>query len=624
MNDVFVSYKREDKDFARAVAEALTARGLQVWWDVDLLPGDRFADEIQSVIAQSKLTVVLWSERSVRSTWVRAEARIAMDASQLLPVRLDDAAIPLPFNDLHTLDLSAWDGAAGADALGPLMSAVSKRLGVPETAAAEASEVLPDGEAERRLHDHDAEAAIWRSINGKDPSADELQIYLRRYPNGLFAELARVRLAQVRRMRWWRRPIAVATGLTALLAPVSVVVALVLDLPALDRVLGGDGAAGEAGAAEIAPEPVVPHSAEDRRRLRLADDAFLNIARPADMVPVFIEKVFSRDPQVVAPEDRPDRRRAILGALGIPAEGSFSDAPATDTARAAVMRLALDKLVETYRAGMPSERLRQSPLQPPPLHVITGNTQPPDALTCERAEDFLHFYRTYGEMITLYRATYMGAFGINNMYRENVKYLRDPEWVPEDLFSFNVPQPAYAEELGLDLLLQSGVLTAFGSVVQARADDVDPVWRARLAQFARDMLAYRASYVEKIIAMGRPGFAESYLTRALDSVPNPFGCTNTAQHLLHFEFEYDCGDRATVCVPENWFYLRDPVTDDVPRPAAYPGLHQAILMFWHRRSEAGTDPQMTQLLRDMAELDSGAELDFREIDRAIRAGKFVE
>ena len=67
MTDVFLSYKREDKASARALAEALARRGLDVWWDVDLLPGERFAEEIEQVIERAKVAVTLWSERSIRS-----------------------------------------------------------------------------------------------------------------------------------------------------------------------------------------------------------------------------------------------------------------------------------------------------------------------------------------------------------------------------------------------------------------------------------------------------------------------------------------------------------------------------------------------------------------------------
>ncbi|APX13536.1 toll/interleukin-1 receptor domain-containing protein [Tateyamaria omphalii] len=618
MNDVFVSYKREDKEVARALAEALTSRGLHVWWDVDLLPGDRFADEIQSVIAQSKLTVVLWSERSVLSTWVRAEARVALETSQLLPVRLDRAAIPLPFNDLHTLDLTGWDGSAGAADLAPFVAAVAKRLGVPEAVPAHAPE------AQRRLHDHDDEAAIWRSINShKDLSADELNIYLRRYPNGLFAELARIRLAQLRRSRWWRRPIAWASGIAAVLAPVTIVVALVLDLPALNAVLGGSDTATEADAAlsvSAAAPAALPRalSPSERAALRVADDGVLNIARAPSLVPIFIEPFFSEEPRLVYEEDQPVRRAAILSALGL-------DQSESDAVRGAVLDAAVDKVVTAYRMRLPGTMLRGLPLVAPPLRsVAAGRSQPPDALTCDRPEDFLHFHRTYAEAITIFRAVYLGAFGVNDIFSEQVAYTNAPSWADGKRVSLPLPQPSYAQEMGLDLFLKSGTVADVTPRLLAEIEEMDPAWRERIARFARDMLAYRTAYTELIVSSGRAFYNRVYRTEAVDRVPNPFGCTQTAQHMMSVEFEFRCDGTGMSCFPHTWFYLRDPETDGVPRPAAYPGLHQAIVMFWHRRADAGTDAQMKALLEQVADLGTGAPLDFREIDRAIRAGKVAE
>ncbi|MEX0365437.1 MAG: TIR domain-containing protein [Ruegeria sp.] len=619
MNDVFVSYKREDKDFARAVAEALTARGLQVWWDVDLLPGDRFADEIQSVIAQSKLTVVLWSERSVRSTWVRAEARIAMDASQLLPVRLDAAAIPLPFNDLHTLDLSAWDGATGADALAPLTAAVSKRLGLPDPAIVNDPSDLPAPEAQRRLHDHDDEAAIWRSINShKDPSADELGIYLRRYPDGLFAELARIRLTQVQRSRWWRRPIALASGLAAVLAPVTIVVALILDLPALNSVLGWsqDTPEAEAAVSVVATTPTtLPRelSPSERAAQRVADDGLLNIARPPSLVPIFIEQFFDEEPRLVRKADQPERRAAILSALGL-------DQVETESVRPAVLAAAFDRLIAEYRARLPGDVLPNLPLVAPPLRVVEGRSQRPDALTCERPRDFLHFHRTYAEALLLFRAVYLGAFGVNEIFSEEVAYTEAPSWADGARFDLPVPSMSYAEEIGLDLFLRTGAVTDLTPRLMKEIESMDPAWRARIARFARDMLAYRTAYNDLIVSFGRSYFDRVYLTQAVDHAPNPYGCWETSQHMLTFEFEFGCGDLEANCIAHTWFYLRDQGTNAVIRPTVYPGLHQAMLMFWHRRGEAGTDPKIKALLEDIAALDTETPLDFREMDRAIRAG----
>ncbi len=40
MADVFISYKREDRELAERLAHALEQLGFDVWWDFDLLAGD--------------------------------------------------------------------------------------------------------------------------------------------------------------------------------------------------------------------------------------------------------------------------------------------------------------------------------------------------------------------------------------------------------------------------------------------------------------------------------------------------------------------------------------------------------------------------------------------------------
>ena len=98
MSEIFISYKREERDKAHSIAEALAKRGFSVWWDIDLLPGDRFADEISAVIDNAKSAVVLWSDAATNSDFVRAEALRAFNRDILIPVRLDDCKLPLPFD----------------------------------------------------------------------------------------------------------------------------------------------------------------------------------------------------------------------------------------------------------------------------------------------------------------------------------------------------------------------------------------------------------------------------------------------------------------------------------------------------------------------------------------------
>src|SRR5262249_27318032 len=74
--------------------------------------GQSFDRTIEEAIAGAKLVIVLWSRQSVDSDWVRAEAAYGLENAKLLPVRIDDAALPLRFIHTQTMAFHSWDGSA--------------------------------------------------------------------------------------------------------------------------------------------------------------------------------------------------------------------------------------------------------------------------------------------------------------------------------------------------------------------------------------------------------------------------------------------------------------------------------------------------------------------------------
>ena len=108
--DVFVSYKKEDLKSAERVVEALKASGLSVWWDDGLTPKTAWDSEIERRIAESASVLVLWTPRSIASEWVRTEAHYGQDRGKLVPVMLEQCAIPLAFMLRQTINLCDWNG----------------------------------------------------------------------------------------------------------------------------------------------------------------------------------------------------------------------------------------------------------------------------------------------------------------------------------------------------------------------------------------------------------------------------------------------------------------------------------------------------------------------------------
>jgi len=110
MADVFLSYAREDRARAEQVARGLGAMGLDVFWDTDIPPGQTWSDYIEGKLGQARSVVVLWSQHSTKSQWVREEARMGRDKSKLIPVIIDGSAPPLGFGEVQAADLTNWQG----------------------------------------------------------------------------------------------------------------------------------------------------------------------------------------------------------------------------------------------------------------------------------------------------------------------------------------------------------------------------------------------------------------------------------------------------------------------------------------------------------------------------------
>ena len=110
MPDVFISYAREDRSRAEQIARGLGLLGLDAFWDTDIPPGQTWADYIEAKLAQCKAVVVLWSEHSTKSQWVREEARMGRDRARLIPARLDASTPPFGFGEVQAAELGAWRG----------------------------------------------------------------------------------------------------------------------------------------------------------------------------------------------------------------------------------------------------------------------------------------------------------------------------------------------------------------------------------------------------------------------------------------------------------------------------------------------------------------------------------
>jgi len=106
--NVFVSYAQEDREAAASVASYVQGLGLDAWWDRELSIGADIHERVLQQIRDADAVIVLWSQHSVSSHWVRGEAQAGLDAGKLIPIRIDHCDPPLNFRAVLTLDAIGW------------------------------------------------------------------------------------------------------------------------------------------------------------------------------------------------------------------------------------------------------------------------------------------------------------------------------------------------------------------------------------------------------------------------------------------------------------------------------------------------------------------------------------
>jgi len=108
MADVFVSYSRSDRARVAPLVAAIKAKGWTVWWDPSIAAGQQFDDQIETELLAASAVLVVWTPASVASRWVRGEARDAAERDILVPVRFDNARLPIDARAIQTTDLDNW------------------------------------------------------------------------------------------------------------------------------------------------------------------------------------------------------------------------------------------------------------------------------------------------------------------------------------------------------------------------------------------------------------------------------------------------------------------------------------------------------------------------------------
>jgi tetratricopeptide (TPR) repeat protein len=212
MAGVFLSYDHEDAARAGPIASALEKAGHSVWWDRHIHGGAEYNSEIEGAVERADVVVVLWSQKSVHSAWVRDEAAEGRDRGKLVPVTLDSTKPPMGFRQYQTIPLSEWRGRKPPQQIAELLHAVETIVGLGPTVNSAAAHVAPQSKR-RRIAIHWAAAAafvlvifaigllLWRpwapapsalvAVSAADPSRASQD-----YARDLLAQLGQLQLAK--------------------------------------------------------------------------------------------------------------------------------------------------------------------------------------------------------------------------------------------------------------------------------------------------------------------------------------------------------------------------------------------------------------------------------------------
>lgn len=98
---IFLSHNHNDKEFVRKLGSDLKQDGIRVWIDeAEILVGDSLLSKVETAIEKMEYLGVVLSKKSLESTWVNRELRLALSSEfysnkvKVLPILLEDVILP--------------------------------------------------------------------------------------------------------------------------------------------------------------------------------------------------------------------------------------------------------------------------------------------------------------------------------------------------------------------------------------------------------------------------------------------------------------------------------------------------------------------------------------------------
>jgi TIR domain len=189
MADVFISYRRDDRRRIEPLARALEKCGYTVWWDLELVPSQKFERQIKSELEAAKCVIVVWTTGSVdeagmyRSEWVHTEAESGNNRGILLPVQFDKGCTHWRHQQSQCVEMHNWSEREDTPSFQSLLRGVALHAGT-------------------RARPFDQELSAWLEAE-KTESAAAFREFLTRFPTSRFAHIALSRAVDAEEMEAW-------------------------------------------------------------------------------------------------------------------------------------------------------------------------------------------------------------------------------------------------------------------------------------------------------------------------------------------------------------------------------------------------------------------------------------
>ena len=100
---VFLSHSQSDRQIALDIAKELSDRGIAVWTEAELFPGDHYFEAVGQALDESDAMVVLLTPNASKSDWVDREIEYALSQKQY-----QDRLIPVAVGDDVDMDDFPW------------------------------------------------------------------------------------------------------------------------------------------------------------------------------------------------------------------------------------------------------------------------------------------------------------------------------------------------------------------------------------------------------------------------------------------------------------------------------------------------------------------------------------